>query len=122
MLPISANCASHSGLTSTLAPTSSSTHRPASVGICAASAGRYLNNDLLPKAPANVAAFVSDPANFTVVLDMRVVGDKLKAAGVGEALTYYRGKTVRVTGTVTVFNDRPQIVVEDAGQITVVDK
>ena len=31
----------------------------------AASAGRYLNNDLLPKAPAHVAAFVNDPANFT---------------------------------------------------------
>src|SRR4051812_10708018 len=31
----------------------------------AASAGRYLNNDLLPKAPANVAAFVQTPANFT---------------------------------------------------------
>src|SRR5436190_15897009 len=26
----------------------------------AASAGRYLNNDLLPKAPAHVAAFVND--------------------------------------------------------------
>jgi multiple sugar transport system substrate-binding protein len=31
----------------------------------AASASRYLNNDLLPKAPANVAAFVGNPANFT---------------------------------------------------------
>jgi multiple sugar transport system substrate-binding protein len=31
----------------------------------AASAGRYLNNDLLPKAPANVASFVTNPANFT---------------------------------------------------------
>jgi multiple sugar transport system substrate-binding protein len=31
----------------------------------AASAGRYLNNDLLPKAPASVAAFVGNPANFT---------------------------------------------------------
>jgi len=31
----------------------------------AASAARYANNDLLPKAPANVAAFVSDTANFS---------------------------------------------------------
>lgn len=31
----------------------------------ASSAARYLNNDLLPKAPANVTAFVSDPANFS---------------------------------------------------------
>jgi DNA/RNA endonuclease YhcR with UshA esterase domain len=53
---------------------------------------------------------------------MRAVGDKLKAAGVDEPMTHYRGKTVRVTGTVSEFNDRPQIVVEDAGQITVVDR
>ena len=70
----------------------------------------------------NSATSFRDPANFTVVLDMRVVGDKLKAAGVAEPLTYYRGKTVRVTGTVSLFNDRPQIVVEDAGQIAVVNK
>src|SRR5437764_14507333 len=31
----------------------------------ASSAARYLNNDLLPKAPADVAAFVSNPANFS---------------------------------------------------------
>ena len=31
----------------------------------ASSAARYANNDLLPKAPANVVAFVSNPANFS---------------------------------------------------------
>jgi multiple sugar transport system substrate-binding protein len=31
----------------------------------ASSAARYLSNDLLPKAPANVSAFVSNPANFS---------------------------------------------------------
>ena len=41
---------------------------------------------------------------------------------IDEPMTHYRGKTVRVTGTVSLFNDRPQIVVEDAGQITVVEK
>jgi hypothetical protein len=70
----------------------------------------------------NSAASFRDSANFTVVLDVRVVGDKLKAAGVDDPMTHYRGKTVRVTGTVSVFNDRPQIVVEDAGQISIVDK
>src|SRR5882762_535381 len=30
-----------------------------------ADAARYLNNDLLPKAPANVAGFVGAPANFS---------------------------------------------------------
>jgi multiple sugar transport system substrate-binding protein len=37
----------------------------------AASAGRYLTNDLLPKAPANVAAFVQNPANFTTFFSER---------------------------------------------------
>jgi len=31
----------------------------------ASSATRYLSNDLLPKAPANVVAFVNNPANFS---------------------------------------------------------
>ena len=33
---------------------------------------------------------------------------------------HFRGKTVRVTGTVSTFRDSPQIVVEDAGQVEVV--
>jgi multiple sugar transport system substrate-binding protein len=37
----------------------------------AASAGRYLNNDLLPKAPADVARFVGNPANFTAFFSDR---------------------------------------------------
>jgi alkaline phosphatase D len=62
-----------------------------------------------------------DRDNFTVVLDMRKVAEALKAAGVANPQTYYKGKTVRVTGTVSVFRDSPQIVVEDVGQITVVE-
>jgi alkaline phosphatase D len=63
-----------------------------------------------------------DKDNFTVVLDVRKVGEALKAAGVADPQAYYRGKTVRVTGTVTLFRDSPQVVVEDAGQISVVEK
>jgi len=70
----------------------------------------------------NSSANFRDSANFTVVLDMRAVGDKFKAAGVDDPMAHYRNKTVRVTGTVSVFNDRPQIVIEDAGQIAVVEK
>jgi alkaline phosphatase D len=70
----------------------------------------------------NSAANYREPGNFTVVLDMRVLADKLKAAGIDEPLVHYRGKTVRVNGTVSMFNDRPQIVVEDVGQISIVDK
>jgi DNA/RNA endonuclease YhcR with UshA esterase domain len=70
----------------------------------------------------NSAANFRDPDNFTVVLDMRKVAEALKAAGVADPQSYYRGKTVRVTGTVTLYNDRPQIEVTDAGQISVVEK
>ena len=63
-----------------------------------------------------------DADNFTVVLDMKKAGDALKAAGAADPATYYKGKTVKVTGTVSVFREKPQIVVEDAGQISLVEK
>ena len=63
----------------------------------------------------------TDPDNFTVVLMMKEVGDGLKAAGVKDAPNYYKNKTVRVTGTVSLFQERPQIVIEDAAMIGVVE-
>jgi hypothetical protein len=69
----------------------------------------------------NSASF-QDADNFTVVLDMRKAADGLKAAGAADPASYFKGKTVKVTGTVSVFRDKPQIVVEDAGQISVVEK
>jgi alkaline phosphatase D len=69
----------------------------------------------------NSASF-QDADNFTVVLDLRKAGDALKAAGAADPAAYYKGKTVRVTGTVTVFREKPQIVIEDAGQIALVEK
>ncbi|HEY1381457.1 MAG TPA: alkaline phosphatase D family protein [Gemmataceae bacterium] len=68
------------------------------------------------------SANFQDVDNFTVVLDVRKVGDALKAAGVADPAAYYRGKAVRVTGPVTLYREKPQIVVEDAGQIAVVEK
>jgi alkaline phosphatase D len=61
-----------------------------------------------------------DAENFTVVLMMKDVGDALKAAGVGDPPSYYKNKTVRVTGTVALFREKPQIVVDDATMIAVV--
>lgn len=63
-----------------------------------------------------------DEDNFTVVLDMRKAGDGLKAAGAADPAAYFKGKTVKVTGKVSVFREKPQIVVEDAGHISVIDK
>jgi len=69
----------------------------------------------------NSTANRNDDQNFTVVLVMKDVGDALKTAGVTDPVSYYKNKTVRVTGTVTLFQDRPQIVVEDATTIGVVE-
>jgi alkaline phosphatase D len=63
-----------------------------------------------------------DDDNFTVVIDVRKAGEGLKAAGATDPAAYYKGKTVKVTGTVSIFREKPQIVVEDAGQIALVEK
>jgi multiple sugar transport system substrate-binding protein len=53
----------------------------------ASSAARYLNNDLLPKAPANVTAFVSDPANFSDFFR-----DRASAGGAVYGVPLFRGQ------------------------------
>ena len=58
----------------------------------------------------------SDDDNFTVVLDAKAQ-ESLKKAGIDAPRTYFVGKTIRVTGTLSLFRDRPQIIVSDAAQI-----
>jgi len=59
--------------------------------------------------------------NFTVVIDAKAAG-QLKEAKIDDPATHFKGKTIRVSGTVTTFRDHPQIKVEDAKQIQVVEK
>jgi alkaline phosphatase D len=61
----------------------------------------------------------SDADNFTVVLDKKAQA-ALKQAGIATPRTHFEGKTVRVTGELSLFRDRPQIIVSDAKQIEVV--
>jgi alkaline phosphatase D len=56
--------------------------------------------------------------NFTVVLD-KAGQESLKKAGIDAPKTHFAGKVIRVTGTLSVFRERPQIMVSDAGQIEV---
>jgi alkaline phosphatase D len=63
----------------------------------------------------NSAADFRAKDNFAAVLDMRKVAEGLKAAGVADPQAFYRGKTVRVTGTVALYRDNPEIIVEDPG-------
>jgi len=56
--------------------------------------------------------------NFTVALDKKAQ-EQLKAMGVEAPKTHFLGKAIRVTGTLTVYRERPEIIVSDAGQVEV---
>ncbi len=63
-----------------------------------------------------------DGKNLAIVIPKEAV-EKLKKATKAEDLRqFYRGKTIRVTGTVSEYMNRPQIEVSEPSQITVVDK
>ena len=56
------------------------------------------------------------------MIDMKKAAESFKKAGIDDPREHYKGKTIRVTGTVTTFRDAPQIAVEDVSQIEVVGK
>jgi alkaline phosphatase D len=56
------------------------------------------------------------PANFTVVLNKAGQTGKWADA----TLDTFKGKTIRATGTVTLFQERPQIQIDAAGKLEVV--
>jgi DNA/RNA endonuclease YhcR with UshA esterase domain len=58
-------------------------------------------------------------ANFTVFI-AKDVKPKFQKAGIENPAEYFKGKTIRVTGTVTVFEKKPRIAVTEPEQITVV--
>lgn len=59
--------------------------------------------------------------NFTVVLD-EAAQAKLKKAGIAAPRTHYEGKAIRVTGTLSLFREQPQIIVSDPAQIEVLKR
>jgi len=62
-----------------------------------------------------------DAKNLAVVIDVAGAAS-LKKAGIDEPAGHFLNKTIQVTGTVTLHEDRPRIVVSDAKQIRVVAK
>lgn len=64
--------------------------------------------------------FKSDK-NFTVFVPAKAV-EKFKAAKIDDVAAHFKGKTVRVTGTVTLFKEKAQIKVEGPDQIKIVEK
>jgi DNA/RNA endonuclease YhcR with UshA esterase domain len=69
----------------------------------------------------NSEADYKDAKNFTVFIPEAAL-EKFKKAKIDDPKTHYKGKTVRVTGTVTLYREKPQIKVEDPTQIEVVEK
>lgn len=62
-----------------------------------------------------------DPKNLAVVINKEGAA-KFEKAGIKEPAGYFKGKTIRVSGTVTLVDQRPRIVVDDPKQIRVVEK
>jgi DNA/RNA endonuclease YhcR with UshA esterase domain len=59
-----------------------------------------------------------DPNNLAVAV--RVTGAaRFKEARIDDPAHHFKGKTIRVTGVVTLKDNRPQIEVDDPGQIEV---
>jgi DNA/RNA endonuclease YhcR with UshA esterase domain len=62
-----------------------------------------------------------DKTNFTVVIDAKATA-KFKEAKIDDPAVHFIGKTIRVTGKVVLFKDKPEIKVEDPDQIKIVEK
>ena len=61
-----------------------------------------------------------DPKNFAVAVTENGRG-KYKEAKIHDPAGHFKGKTVRVTGVVTVKDKQPQIEVDDPSQIAAVE-
>ena len=60
-----------------------------------------------------------DPKNFAVAVT-EIGKGKFKEAKIDDPAGHFQGRTIRVTGVVTVKDNQPQIEVDDTGQIEVV--
>jgi DNA/RNA endonuclease YhcR with UshA esterase domain len=78
-------------------------------------------------AGGNTARFLNsekdfkDEKNLTVFIPEESM-EKFKKAKIGEPKTYFNGKTILVTGTVTLYREKPQIKIDDPDQIKIKDK
>ncbi len=61
----------------------------------------------------------NNPFNITVVIEKKIA-EQMKDAGIDNPRDHFDGRNVRVVGTLTTFQDRPQIVLSEAGKISVV--
>jgi len=69
----------------------------------------------------NSEADYKDAKNFTILIPEAALV-KFKAAKIDDPREHFKGKVVRVTGTVTTNRDKPQIKVESPDQIVTIEK
>jgi len=62
-----------------------------------------------------------DPKNMAVAVTGSAKA-KFKKVSIDDPASYFRGKTIRVTGVVTLKENRPHIEVDEPRQIEVVEK
>jgi DNA/RNA endonuclease YhcR with UshA esterase domain len=62
-----------------------------------------------------------DKGNFGIVIDLSAL-EKLKKAKIDDPAAYFLNKRVRVTGTVSLYKDNPQMRLVESEDITVVPK
>ena len=71
----------------------------------------YLDSELDFRSDKDLAVVINVPG-----------AAKFKEAGIADPAAHFLNKTIRVTGTVTLAEGPPRIVVEDPKQIEIVDK
>jgi alkaline phosphatase D len=69
----------------------------------------------------NAAKSFMDDNNFTIVLT-REAQEQMKTAGIAAPQKHYLGKSIRVEGTLGMYQDRPEIIVKEAGQIKILSQ
>lgn len=62
-----------------------------------------------------------DEKNFAVVITRKGAAS-LKDAGIADPAAYFKGRTIRATGTVKQVDGVPRIEIEDAKQIAIAEK
>jgi DNA/RNA endonuclease YhcR with UshA esterase domain len=63
-----------------------------------------------------------DKNNFTIFLGGKELLEKFKKAKIDDPAAHFKDRTIRVTGTVKLYREKPEIAVDDPDQIQVVEK
>jgi DNA/RNA endonuclease YhcR with UshA esterase domain len=69
----------------------------------------------------NSEADYKDANNFTIFIP-KETKEKFEKVKIDDPQKHFKGKTVLVTGTVTLYQKKPQIKLEDPDQIKVIEK